>query len=136
MCPSRTMKCQSTGAIGILAPYSSVSTSTTTTVIGRTVRSARERPSPVRRPASYLRMSDLQRCGGPIGSVGSSTNTAWSRDVDDILGTHRVSRRRFMPEASSSLGMGTNPAIAGLGRAQCNSALTLAAALDELAQVV
>ena len=33
-------------------------------------------------------------------------------------------RQRFIPEASSGLGLGTNPKLACQGRAQCNSAET------------
>jgi hypothetical protein len=38
----------------------------------------------------------MQRFAGLIVSADSSTNTGWSREVDDILGTHRHRGTSFL----------------------------------------
>ncbi|MGO8871050.1 MAG: hypothetical protein ACLQPH_06535 [Acidimicrobiales bacterium] len=69
-------------------PRSMGSSTATTTVdrIGTLVGQRRSRTIPRRLAAPDLATHD---CVGLIGSVGSSTNTAWWLEPDEVLGAHR-----------------------------------------------
>jgi hypothetical protein len=51
----------------------------------------------------YRRTSIHQDSSGRIGSVGSSTNITWWRDVDEVLGTHRVRTAAHMVERRAGM---------------------------------